>query len=207
MNFNQHLQKLQNKEQYSFSRWGDGEWNCLLGKQGMNCDRHNYFDDLGKRLKSILESSPQYYLGLQNLAKRQRPELIDKYTKDYNLTWVQNDVLHTASMKGQFIHFLNVLRGLDVLLVGGNHLRDFNKSWRFIEIPRVNCWLSYEETKKKLDVAIKDNTVVLFCASMMTNVLIDDFHGRGTLIDLGSVLDPYCGVQSRSYHKTLDINV
>lgn len=205
MNFNQHIQKLQNKEQYSFSRWGDGEWNCLLGKQGMNCDRHIYFDDLGKRLKSILESSPQYYLGLQNLAKRQRPELIEKYTKDYNLSWVASDIFHHANAKGDIVHLVNVLRGLDVLLVGGNHLRDFNKSWRFIEIPRVNCWLSYGETKNKLDVAIKDNTVVLFCASMMTNVLIDDFHGRGTLIDLGSVLDPYCGVISRTYHKNIKV--
>jgi len=50
--------------------------------------------------------------------------------------------------------------------------------------------------------------VILFCASMMSNVLIDELHNLAkqptidaTLIDIGSVFDMYVGVNSRSYMR------
>ena len=46
MTFKEHIDKIVNKEMYSFSRWGDGEWLCLLGAKGMNCDKHQYFPEL-----------------------------------------------------------------------------------------------------------------------------------------------------------------
>ena len=204
MTFEQHLVKIQNEERYSFSRWGDGEWNCLLGVNGMNCDKHNYYTDLGNRLERILASSPKYYIGLQNLAQRQRPEIIDLYTKGHNLNWSASDIFHNASIKGRLVHFFNVLRNRRVILVGGKHLKGF-RDWEFIEIPQVNCWLSYEDTLAQLKETITDDCIVLFCASMMSNVLIDDLDGRCTLIDTGSVFDPYVGVKSRTYHKTLKV--
>jgi hypothetical protein len=48
--------------------------------------------------------------------------------------------------------------------------------------------------------------VVLLAASMMSEVLIDDFADHHhTFIDIGSVLDPYCGIKSRRYHHKLKL--
>lgn len=203
MTFEEHLEKLKNKEQYSFSRWGDGEWACLLNKQGQNCDRHIYFTDMGKRLREILESKPNYYIGLQNLAYRLHKDVIDKYTNGYKLNWVKSDIFHNASSNKRLNELFEVLKDRNVILVGGGHLKGFN-DYSFVEIPRLNCWLSYKDTLEKL-LNIQKDDVVLFCASMMSNVLIDDLHSKATLMDLGSVLDPYVNVKSRKYHFNLNL--
>ena len=51
-------------------------------------------------------------------------------------------------------------------------------------------------------------TVFAFAASMMTNVIVHDlfpqFGTRHWMLDFGSVLDVYAGVQSRSVYRDLD---
>lgn len=205
---NEILDKIKNKEMFSFSRWGDGEWNCLMADHvgGRNCDGHNYFPDMGERMLNILKSSPKYMVGMQNMAYRQRKEVIDKMTTDYSINWVNADIFHATSIKNNNIDIiLEALKGRTVVLVGGNHLMKYSyeHGWGFIEVPRVNCWNNYRETLQTLNELLsntEEHIVVLFCASMMTNVLIDDLDGRATLIDMGSVFDPYAGIKSRSYH-------
>jgi hypothetical protein len=204
MNYEEHLSKIRNKEKYSFSRWGDGEWACLLGKQGMNCDKHTYFPDMGGRLFNVLKSKPNYYIGLQSLAHRIYRDAIDRITNKCSLNWVGSDVFHRASMKGRLNELFDALDGRNVILVGGSHLKGF-KDWGFIEVPSVNCWLEHDRVLDDLKKTIKEDDVVLFCASMMSNVLIDELHGVATLIDMGSVFDPYVNVNSRKYHKDLKI--
>lgn len=204
MTFEQHLEKLRSKEKYSFSRWGDGEWLCLLNYKGANCDGHEYFNDLGNKLRQILTLTPKYTIGLQSLASRRFEKEIESYTNNFNLTWCGSDVFHHASSNGKLNELFEVLKDREVILVGANHLKGF-KGWKHIEIPTKNCWLSYDKTLIELEETIKEDDVVLFCASMMSNVLIDELNGRATLIDMGSVFDPYAGVNSRTYHKTLKI--
>ena len=52
MKFEELIEKIKNKEMFSFSRFGDGEMNAVFGKEGMNCDSHRYFPDMGLRFKS-----------------------------------------------------------------------------------------------------------------------------------------------------------
>ncbi len=205
MNYEDYIEAINNKEMFSLSRWGDGEWNCIAGHNGANCDGHKYFGGLGRRLRNILNSSPSYFLGLQSLAYRQRPVLIDEYAANNNIEWVKSDIFHHANIKGNLQPLLDALNTRKVILVGGNHLKNYNKDWEFIEIPRVNCWEGYEKALEDIENVIEKDKVVLFCASMMANVLVDDLHGEATLIDLGSVLDPYVGVKSRTYHHKLKI--
>ena len=209
MTYEELIKKLQNKEMFSFSRWGDGEFNCLFqdtGKQA-NCDHHKYFPDLGKRLYDILASSPKYSLGLQNLAYKQRKEQIDQLAQTYNLKWCQADILHRASINGKIQELIDALKDREVLLVGASHLIDIahKEKWHFHEIPKTDCWLSYEALKENISGLFRPGIVILYAASMMSEVLIDDFHGQATQIDIGSVLDPYVGVKSRTYHYKLNI--
>ena len=97
------ISKLQNNEPFSFSRFGDGEINCILGASPgqdatQNCDKHKYFKDMGMRLYKILESKPKYIMGMQSLAMRLR-----KDDKDFHevAVWDIEAALKAAYKAGQ----------------------------------------------------------------------------------------------------------
>lgn len=200
------IELIEKGEPFSFSRWGDGEWNAVFGKPGQNCDGHQYFPDMGKRLSDILKSSPKYILGLQGLAIRLMPGPINEYTEKYNLKWTNSDVFHHANQNGQIERFWECIRTKHVLIVGPAHLSNIKLfDFQLYQIPSRNCWLAHDKILNDLKNIIKEDTLVLFCASMMANVLIDELDGKGILIDFGSVLDPHAGVKSRSYHRKMEI--
>lgn len=209
MNLQDFIDKLEHRESFSFSRWGDGEWNAVFGVKGQNCDGHKYFTDMGRRLREILSSKPTYILGLQPLAVRIYGKHIENLTKQFELTWINSDVFHNANMDGSISKLWDCLGNKKVLIVGPKHLDSSNISklfpFEFYQIPSKNCWIEHDRILNDLNETIKEDHVVLFCASMMTNVLVDELHEKCTLIDFGSVLDPYVGVNSRRYHKKLNI--
>jgi hypothetical protein len=208
MNYNELLDKLKNRENFSYSRFGDGEWNAILGKEGQNCDGHRYFRDMGERLKKIVQSKPLYYLGCQNLAKKQNKDK-PEFQRLFNLnSWIDNEILTRASIKGRLQDFFDVLDTRAVILVANYKVLKLNAfDYYGIEIPEKNCWLSYTDVLKKIHARIRENYVILYCASMMSGVLIDTIYKqlRVTQIDCGSVFDPYVGIQSRTYMKDLKI--
>jgi hypothetical protein len=200
---------LDRGEPFSFSRFGDGEFNAIFSVDGANIDGHRYFPDLGRRLAEILKREPDYIMGLQPLVVLMR-NIKDIHTLSGDIRWVQADSLHLASMEGRLGGFFAALGQRRVLLVGAPHHRPLaeRRSWQFVEVAYGDCWPQYESLCPALEShAVADGTVFLFCASMTANVLIDDLYRlnpRNTYIDVGSVFDPYVGVDSRDYHKELD---
>jgi len=199
---------LISKEPFSFSRWGDGEWNCIFGVEGWNCDDHIYYKDMGERLLDVLLSEPEYYLGEHAMAMRLMGDKIRQAIAGLSLNWVNADTLHLKSIDGTIKEYIDIWKTRDVVLVGPQHLKKLDLfPFRFIEIPSKNCWLEYESILEEIKKEIWHDTVVLFCASMMANVLIDDLHGHCTLIDAGSLFDPYVGIFSRSHHKYVKLKI
>jgi hypothetical protein len=200
-------QMLREKKNFKFARYGDGEFYCMAGKIGRNCDGHEYFADLGMALNEAFYSNPDYMVGIQPLSVHgglyQRA--IQGALGPKNI--YDADALHSASIDGKLDEFLDALRGRDTLLVGPRHLMPLY--FRTVLIPDVNCWLEYNSTIEMIDFALlgKMNAVVLLCASMMSEVIIDHFKDTNhTFIDAGSVLDPYVGKFSRRYHHKLNLN-
>jgi len=204
------LNKVKAMVPFSWSRFGDGEWNCILQKRpgASNCDGHEYFPDLGKKLKDIVESQPSYFIGLQNLAKTQNEDN-EEFKRLVSINeWCENELLHRASIKGYLNEFIQTLDNKPVIVVGNESLKTLSiKYYDFVSIPDKNCWLSYPSVRERLLRNIIPHTVILYCASMMSNVLIDDLYGMEytTQIDCGSVFDPYAGRNSRSYMKKLSL--
>jgi len=194
-------ENLRNGVNFKFARYGDGEIFCMDGKIGRNCDKHEYFPDLGLALHRSLEDV-NYMVGIQPLSVSQGLQ------KDYfdGMTLYNADVLHNASIKGLLQEFLEYTGWRKVILVGPKHLEVL---WEYmILIPDLNCWTEYPKIKKILHSRLRGerNWVVLLCASMMSEVLINDFkNSPHTFIDMGSVLSPYAGVKNRRYHQTLEI--
>ena len=97
------ISKLNNKENFSFARYGDGEWNCIMNKQGRNCDAHIYFPHMGEALRNALCNN-DYYIGLQTLAHRMHPDFVTKVSKENNLKWCRSDFLHHWSINNNKEH-------------------------------------------------------------------------------------------------------
>jgi len=206
------LEKLKTNEPFSFSRWGDGEWNAIFGKNGQNCDGHKYFEDMGARLSAIVQSSPEYYLGMQNLAMTLRGPAIDAFNQDLGIEWIDADCFHKASIKGYFETFFEAIKDREVILVAPARLQTIESNIKysaFVEIPLEDCWKEKKAAVHSIASVLDPGDIVLFCAGMPTNVMIDELyqeHGKEcTLLDMGSVFDPYCGFATRTYHKKLEI--
>lgn len=210
------LERLKDNQPFAFSRWGDGEWEAVLGtgdESKMNCDGHQYFSSLREALHRILTSNPSYSVGMQKLAYHKvMGRKIDRYLRANNikLEWLNADAFHDASRDGKIGSFFDIISTKRILLVGPSHLRNLSLfAFDFCEVPAKNCWLKHEQVLADIEASIveKKPEVILFCAGMMSNWLIDELKGSftGCLIDVGSLLDPYAGVNSRNYHKKLSL--
>lgn len=199
------LYNLEKVKNFSFSRFGDGEWNCIAGKKGHNCDGHPYTEQLQSEIRSCLVSA-QYHMGLQRLAYTQRESMIRNYTTNNRITWCRADILHKASIKGRLHLFTEAIKNRNVVMVAPERLKGLIEYKTFWEIPLLNCFSEFDTMKNRLMMSEKDD-VIIYCASMMANPLIHYVHKMYgdtiTQIDCGSVFDPYMGFESRGYHKNL----
>ena len=211
--YNEFIDHILREEPFAFSRFGDGEFAAVLKREGSNCDQHTYFPDMGKALKAILEEQkgkkPDYYIGVQNHAKRQFTgnAVFEELIK---FEHISSDAFHKANIKeGNLNRFFDSLKGKDVVIVGPAHLKPLRQiKFAQIEVPSRNCWLKYENILMQCEKNLRKKRVFLFCASMMSNVLIDKLWKQNkecTYIDIGSALDPYVGKNSRSYHKNMKV--
>jgi hypothetical protein len=198
------LDKLRRGERFAFSRFGDGEFNCIFGKRGQNCDGHQYFPDLGRALRAVLESRPDYLVGVQGLARRvykgdpEFEQLVD-------FPYVDADALHKASQGGMLSSLFRALGERETVIVGPSHIGKLSFPFVHQIISPRNCWEDYGKILVHCRAQATPGRVFVFCASMPAKVLIHELSLTTpcTLIDAGSVFDPYCGVKSRRYHHKL----
>ncbi len=203
------VENLKQGKNFKFARYGDGELFCMNGKIGRNCDQHEYFPELGSRLLDTVQYKMDYMVGIQPLSVSHLPHLVNDFIlKTYTPKELYNaDTLHNASIDGKLNLFFHAIEMRYVILVGPAHLATLFDEMIHIVIPNLNAWLEYEQIKKDLSYHIDGapDPVVLLSCGMMAEVLIYDFATtKATIIDTGSVFDPYCNVNSRSYHYKLN---
>ena len=207
------IDMIKHDRQFAFSRWGDGEWACMLGDKGENCDGHKYSDWLGSELTAVLMSDPQYYTGMQPKATRDMGKRIQTFLANMNIKreWCNADILHDASKAGTLDILFDTLAKKHICLISSydyNELAELPFKCANISVPAKNAWDSYLYTRNTLHDrvdAADEGTIFMFAAGMMSKVLIDDmdrkYGNKHTFMDAGSVLDPYAkGVATRRYH-------
>lgn len=206
------------REPTTFSRWGDGEWTAVLGRRrhGQNCDGHRFFPAMGGELKQVLLARPDHPLGLQSLALRVLPEVPDWIAQNYltDLDWVDADVFHHASGRGELGRLVAELRKVPVVLVGPPHLhrplKDVLGYAEHVIVPPQNCYLALKDLATATLGALERlpaGAVAAISASMPAKLLVAALHKkvgrRHSLIDFGSVWDFYAGVRSRGYMRAM----
>jgi hypothetical protein len=202
---------LKSGKNFKFARYGDGELMCMNGKIGRNCDKHQYFPKLGIKLLDTVQHKMDYMIGIQPLSVAHLPHLVDDFIlKNYKPSEIFNaDCIHNASIDGKMDQFFHALEGKYIILVGPAHLAGLFEEMVHIVVPNVDAWNVYDEIHENITYHLEDvkNAVVLLSCGMMAECLIFDFATKKcTMIDTGSVFDPYAGVYSRSYHYKLKKN-
>lgn len=187
--FEELCNKLVSGERFALSRWNDGEQNCIDGKGTHNCDGHKYFDDLGKALKDITQKPQRYYMAAGIFWDK------SKYP---NIKWSNGRIFVDEYVANEITKLFEILKNIPCAIVGNSQFRDFDEfAFEHILISDKNCWLDYKNIRD--NILNSSHEVILCCAGMMTKVLVDELWDKKTIIDMGSVLDPYCGNITRSY--------
>lgn len=192
--------RLDAGENFKFLRFGDGEFHSYLGSDiviGKN--EHDIYPALTNKIRSIVDNlNPSHYNALQPYSLT-IPEF-QNIIPDYN--WLNADVFHNASEAGELAPFFRSLQKRDVVLISNGDKANFNKSWEFIEIRSKNCFDSYRYVIDDIRKDSKDK-VFLFAASRLSVPVIYDGPEDCTMIDIGSLLDPYIGKITRRYHTKM----
>lgn len=209
--FDKLCEKLAKRENFSFSRWGDGEWNCVLGKEGRNCDGHPYAADLSLSLAAVLLSEQAYYMGMQPKAQRDMGGEVQKWIADKScqVEWCNADIIHDASIDDRLDEMARALLGRNIILVAPLRLKRMAHKLQAYHVvcPLTNVWKWYTTIYGDVVERLQRDVVVLYCMSMPAKVMINQFareYGDTiTQVDIGSAFDPYCGFRTRRYHEKI----
>lgn len=198
---------------FSFVRYGDGEWATifedtplhkrLVEKWGID------IKEVGSHLLSIVNSKnvkeENYFFGIQNHGYQMFKTRIDNIITNQNTC--DSDILHRRSSEGRIDDFFKVLSDKTNLLVGPSYMSQLNLfDFDLIETRQYHVWNQIEDLKKDINTKLnsKKYHTILYSCSLAAKILIDYFYtlygNKIIQIDIGSMLDPYCGMNSRKYH-------
>lgn len=226
------VDRLVDGSHLAFARYGDGEWQAILGQQGKNCDGNRYTPELRDALIQTLteaRTEPKYIHGMQRGALRLLRQDINAFHREHalDIKWADADILHYANEGGRLNRFVEFCRLSTPIYVGpGKHEHvDLDLS-AFVRTPNVDSYREMDrivaETvdacgKYPVGVHGSDVPLVLVSMGMSAEVFVyrlwTALSGRAQIIDVGSVFDPYVsagamrGYFPRMSRETKEVNM
>jgi len=199
------MQDIIDHRNLHFMRYGDGEIYAICGGNGVtNIDGHYLgFPDLQvDMLKTITEPKKSILYGLIPIGAHAADKKLDLS----GISWVYGDVWRDAYDLGLIPSFFDWLEGKDVVIVGPPHMKRLlsKVSFSHVKVDGKNCYLQKEKKKEELLRLTEKPDVVLFCAGVLSNVLIYELtesFQKSYMLDVGASFDPFCGVISRPNHR------
>jgi len=210
------IQKLLNRETFSISRFGDGEFACMLGHGPANCDRHEYTEELRTALiRAAKRPVPGVTYGLM-------AETIESVFGDSAKHLLKYKAFDNPAPSRLFEHLsragnawmmANYLRDRESVVVGPRWLRDLpfvaDSSCGFVCVPELNCFIARKRIIEGIVRYIRKGwDTFSISASLASSVLIHDIFTKHrikphnvSLLDVGALWDPYVGKFNRAYHK------
>ena len=208
------IEMIKNKVPFAFTRWGDGEWDCMLNPyyNKKNCDGHVYSPDVSVALiRTVIRKEACHFRGIQQKAMDMYGQQIMKFLScnlDYG-SWHDADIFHKMSETEQLKPFFDLIKDRRVVWIGNEKekLSAEAAGWQAIVVRNRESWLDYSRVLQEC-LSVTQPDVYLFCAGFVSKVVIGDMlpfvipHNL-TLLDMGSVFDPYWGRCTRKYHKNV----
>ena len=197
------LEKFKEDKNFSFVKYGDGELLCMIGAKGENCDFHPYSTELGELLKSSFGNLLAYDEVYLADWKDNLIDIRDMFIKSNNLKpkFADYDCFLTIRdniKDSRLLDFYTQIKKSKrkKIFVGPKHLRKMKEMLNldeYIVVPSINAFSEYKRIKEKLVSNIENDTIYIFCCSMMSCVLCNDLISKNrdiTLLDIGSGFDP-----------------
>ena len=197
---------------FALASYGDGEWQCILGKRGENCDGTKYNSALGWALVDSLLHPVGQWCSFFDVASPIRDEAIAWIELNRPpVHWIAQRPYGRAGEIGELAPFLRAIRDRTspVFVVGPVHLAELPEevvgSFVHIRVPKATAWQEVDSIEARLRDELDcgdPSSLILFAAGMASNVLIHRLWcGQSTMLDVGALLDPYCGVYSRRIYR------
>ena len=195
------------------ANYGDGEWSCILGCPGQNCNGEHYTTELQKELIETILSPPEGFVWYGSNPGQKLRVAVENWIKDNHAeqrAWVYKEIISGANANGKLKPFIEAVRRRRVLLVGPEHLKNeaMHTLWNIEEqilVPTSNAFTTFGVTYDATLQAIQKNktNLVLVCSGMSAKPLIHKLAKVTTcsFIDMGATLDPYVGVWSRNAYR------
>ena len=200
---------IEQRVHFSQANYGDGEWACILGHDGANCQGEVYNPTLRDALRNTLQNPAGQWCG-SNPGKKLQAD-VDRWVQDNNVNvpWVPKEILPSANVNGHLRPFLEAVRTRRVILVGAFHLAELDENvigpFTYVGVPDETAWKFTGQTASKVWTLVQPHDLVLFASGMASNLVIHDLASElgeeVTLLDVGALLDPYVGVFSRNGYR------
>jgi hypothetical protein len=211
---NEYANLLDARVRFLQANYGDGEWACILGHPGKNCNGEDYTPELQAALEETIAAPPPGHVWYgSNGGVKLEPSIME-WLLARNLTqraWVYKEIISGANANGKMGPLIAAIRRRRTILVGPEHLNNaelykiFNIKGQVV-VPTSNAYTVIETTYTKTLALQKQHIadLILVCSGMAANPLI---HRVGaivpnvTIIDMGATLDPYAGIYSRNAYR------
>lgn len=226
LTLNDIIERLNAHNPFLLLRYGDGEWLDILGRDNPNWTTEHAlgFEGLQQELRtslSELEVGPDTFLTIVAPRHIKRLGLGDSIVRwlsseapQTHSHWYDGQFLTKASVNGELHPFIEALREQRLLIIGPPHVKHMAHQLpvaRFLEIPPHDCYREYDRIlAEAIDRAPAPGGVITLSAGMVSEALgpalYDALHREVTVMDVGSLWDPFCGVNSRSFHERVAAN-
>ena len=201
-----YVEKLKNKECFSFGMYGDGEWGFILGS--LRETQHGCPCPDGIK-ESLLFNSPNYYFSVAEVLKNaawtgigedRMQKVLDELKLD--IEFHEKDMWDTEMKKGGLTSLIEQLRKMDVYLIGNQMLEGLT----FLN-PQKIFGLDFPDwyTGEKMDVMVEKILafgkpgVYMIAGGPASCILTQRLHGKipdSWVLHLGSIWDGFVGMGS-----------
>lgn len=206
------VELIENVPGFSFARISDGGFFCLHGVKEKNCDGVVYTQAQADALKAMmLDSSITHGITSIALHVAKAEEWLEK-NKIY-VDWYDADVMNKAADTGNLFPFIECLRKRTIVYCGPKHLKRL-RGFPIAGFVTCHPTAAFEESDRlenEISILVDryDADMVLLSAGQGASpTLVSRLHQDRpniSVIDVGSIFDPYVGVFSRSGHKRAGI--
>lgn len=204
-----------------FVKWGDGEYCCMLGVEGTNCDGDKFIPALGDAMRSAflhLTQAPNTMFGRWHLGP------FDIRVSNYlntlwettmgrpisEIPWVNYHCLlrdAERARKPDMLNFVHAIQSNPRKKIYVCNTKNARLCQLFgaehVEVPMSSWFLCYEKIMEEIKSKITPDCIVLFSAGLCTKVAVSHLVESNpgiTCLDLGSSFDCLArGIPSRSY--------
>jgi hypothetical protein len=202
------VEKIETEPGFSFARISDGGFFCILGRKGVNCDGAPYSPAQAQALIAMMKDQTITH-GITSIALNVTKAAEWLAENELNVDWYDADVMNKASDDGRLLPFIECLRKRRSLIVGPLHLYKLDgfpivshvichPTQAFEEVDELELEISFRIARDEPDV------ILLSAGQGASPTLVSKLHAaypKLTVIDTGSLFDPYLHVFSRSGHK------